>query len=184
MQMTVLDAIRGRRATRSYLAKQVSEKTVRELLDAAVQAPSARDLQPWSFVVIQDKTLLGAISEQAKRALARDPHWNRELPLEDPGFDIFYGASTLIVICAKEEGFSPVGDCYMAGQNLMLAAFSMGLATCPIGLARDALRSPEMQERLGIPAGEQPVLPIIVGYPAVTMPPTGRAAPRIDSWLR
>src|SRR5690348_5081370 len=121
------------------------------MLDAAVQAPSDRNLRPWRCVVNQDKTSLRAISEQAKRMLARDPHWNRDFPLEDAGFDIFYGASTLSVICAKEEEFSPVGDCHMAGQNLMLAAFSMGLATCPIGLAGDALQSPEMQERLGVP---------------------------------
>jgi len=182
--MNVLEAIQGRRATRSYLLKQVSEKSVHQLLDAAVQAPSARNLQPWSFVVIQDKTLLKAISEQAKNMLMRDSHWNRELPLADPEFDIFYGAGTLIVVCAKEEGFSPVGDCYMAGQNLMLAAHGLGLATCPIGLARDVLRSPEMQERLGVPAGEEPVLPIIVGYPAAATPRVARAAPRINAWLR
>lgn len=184
MPMTILDAIHKRRATRSYLPKTVDEGVVRQLLDAAIQAPSARNLQPWSFVIVQDMTLLKAISEQAKRMLMRDAHWSRELPLDDPKFDIFYGAGTLIVVCAKEEGFSPVGDSYMAGQNLMLAACDMGLATCPIGLARDVLQLPEMQERLGIPAGEQPVLPIVVGYPAAVSPRIERAAPRINSWLR
>lgn len=184
MSLTVHEAIYNRRATRAYLPKAVSEDIVRQLLDAAIQAPSARNMQPWSFVVIQDKTLLKAISEQAKSILVRDPHWSSELPLADPAFEIFYGAGTLIVICAQEEGFSPVGDCYMAGLNLMLAACNAGLATCPIGLARDVLQSPEMQERLGIPVGEQPILPIIVGYPAAKPPRVERTAPRINSWLR
>jgi nitroreductase len=77
----------------------VSETTVRELLDA-VWAPSANNLQPWSFVVIQDRTLLKKISDAAKVLLANDPHWHTRLPLTDPDFDIFYGCGTLIVICA------------------------------------------------------------------------------------
>ena len=180
----VLAAIRDRRATRAYTPRQVDVEEVRALLDAAVQAPSARNLQPWSFAVIQDRLLLREISEQAKRQLAHDSHWKQMLPLGDPGFDIFYGAGTLIVICSQVEGFCPVGDCYMAGQNLMLAACGMGLATCPIGLARDVLQAEPMRKKLHIPAGEQPVLPIVVGYAEGVTTATQRAAPRIRAWLK
>lgn len=182
--MDLLDAIRQRRATRSYSPKPVDEATVRALLDAAVCAPSANNLQPWSFVVIQDRALLREICAEAKDALAHDPHWKAHLPLADPAFDIFYGAGTLIVICSKREGFCPVGDCYLAGENLMLAACAMGLATCPIGLARDVLQSPAMKKRLGVPPEEQPVLPIIVGQAAAGMPKTQRAQPRVHAWLK
>jgi len=180
--MELLEAIRQRRAMRAYTPKAVEEATVRDLLEAAVQAPSASNLQPWSFAVIQDRALLRELSEEAKATLAHDPHWKSHLPLTDPAFDIFYGASTLVVICAKREGFCPVGDCYLAGENLMLAACALGLATCPVGLARDVLQAPSMKKRFGIPPEEQPVLPIVVGYPAVAMPQTKRAAPVIRSW--
>jgi len=184
MSMPVLDAIRQRRAVRAYSGKPVDEAAVRSLLEAAVQAPSANNLQPWSFVVIQDRKLLHDISEEAKDALAHDPHWKSHLPLADPAFDIFYGAGTLIVICSKREGFCPVGDCYLAGQNLMLAACAMDLATCPIGLSRDVLQSPAMKKRLGVPPEEQPVLPIIVGHAAASMPRTQRVQPKVHAWLR
>lgn len=184
MPMDVLDAIRQRRAVRNYSAKPVSEAEVRALLDAAAWAPSARDLQPWSFVIIQDRQRLREISERAKQALQSDPHWKTALPLSNPGFDIFYGAGTLILICAHQHGFAPLGDCYLAGENLMLAACGMGLATCPIGLARDVLRASDLRTALHIPAGEQPVLPIVVGHPAGAAPPTERAPPRIHAWLK
>lgn len=87
-------------------------------------------------------------------------------------------------ISARQDGFDTAGDCYLAAENLMLAACGMGLATCPIGLAREVLRLPEMRERLRVPVGEQPVLPIIIGYPAAAAPAVARAAPRINAWLR
>lgn len=180
--MSVLDAIRQRRATRHYTSRPVGEKIVHALLDAAVMAPSARDLQPWSFVVVQDPKLLKQISDKANQVLMHDPHWKHVLPHEG-AFDIFYGATTLIVICCRKEGFCPVGDCYLAGQNLMLAAEALGLATCPIGFARDVLQIEAMRVALGIPEGDLPVLPIVVGYAAGTMPQTERRPPKIHSWL-
>ena len=180
--VSVLDAIRLRRATRHFTPRGVDETTVHALLDAAVMAPSALDLQPWSFVVVQDPKLLKQISDQANQVLMHDPHWKHVLPHEG-AFDIFYWATTLIVICSRKEGFCPVGDCYLAGQNLMLAAYAMGLATCPIGFARDVLQTESMRTALGIPEGEVPVLPIVVGHAAGTMPVTERRPPKIHSWL-
>ena len=187
--MNVLDAIYKRRAIRRYSSKSVEERIVRALLNAAVQAPSAMNLQPWSFAVIQQTKLLQKLSAQAKEFLLKDPKWKAasehgHLPLADPEFDIFYGATTLIVICAKTEGFSPTADCYLAGQNLMLAACSMGLGTCPIGFARDVLQNKFWKKNLEIPEDFIPVFPIIVGYPLGATPKVKRDPPHILSWIR
>ena len=183
MSMDVLDAIRLRRSVRSYTPMPVDAASVRALLDAAVQAPSARNLQPWSFVVIQDRPWLARIGERAKQAWRDDPHWKGASAFADPGFDIFHGAGTLVVICARDEGFAPIGDCYLAAENLMLAACGMGLATCPVGLARDVLQAPDLRAALHIPDGERAVLPIVVGHPAGTTPASSRTPPRIHAWL-
>ena len=187
--MNVLEAIYTRRAVRSYSTKRVDEQTVRDLLDAAIHAPSAMNLQPWSFVVIQQTNLLQKLSDQAKEFLLKDPKWKAasehgQLPLADPEFDIFYGATTLIVICAKTEGFSPTADCYLAGQNLMLAACGMELGTCPIGFARDVLQNKSWKKNLEIPEDSIPVFPIIVGYPLNATPKVKRDPPHILSWIR
>ncbi|MFI5305435.1 MAG: nitroreductase family protein [Nitrospiria bacterium] len=187
--MNVLDAIYKRRAIRRYSSKSIEEQIVRALLNAAVQAPSAMNLQPWSFTVIQQVKLLQKLSDQAKEFLLKDPKWKAasehgQLPLADPEFDIFYGATTLIIICAKLEGFSPTADCYLAGQNLMLAACSMGLGTCPIGFARDVLQNKSWKKNLKIPEDFIPVFPIIVGYPLGATQKVKRDPPHILSWIR
>jgi nitroreductase len=188
----VLRAIYSRRSVRQYSPEKVDEKTVRRLLDAAIHAPSAMNSQPWSFVVIQKPELLKKISDQAKALIQKSAQWHPSAghcehgfaPLADPKFNIFYDAQMLVVICAEKTGFGPTGDCYLAGENLMLAACSMGLATCPIGFARDILQTEEWKRVLGIPTESVPVLPIIIGYPVEMVAPTERRAPRILKWVR
>jgi nitroreductase len=64
--MELSAAIYTRRSAREYTAQPVDDKTIRELIDAAVQAPSAVNRQPWSFCVVRDKALLTRISRAAK----------------------------------------------------------------------------------------------------------------------
>jgi nitroreductase len=187
-RLNVLDAIFERRAVRSYLPQKVSQALVEELLTAATQAPSAMNKQPWSFVIIQQTKMLKRISDQAKRLLLKDPATRAasehgHTPFNDPDFDIFYGATTLITICGETTGFEPAGDCYLAAQNLMLAAYTLGLATCPVGFARDVLRGDEFENYFGIPENYVPVLPIIVGYAASKTERTIRNPAKILKWM-
>jgi nitroreductase len=190
-EMTVLDAIYGRRATRAYTDAMVPEGSVRELLRAAVHAPTAMHREPWCFAVIQDRPLLAKICARAKTAVSTpNGAAHRELahglppPFGDPKFDIFYGASTLIVVCTRLADTFGVADCWLAAENLMLAATGLGLATCPIGFAMPALANPELQHEVGIPTGVTPVAAIIVGTPAGAAATTSRRDPEILSWKR
>jgi nitroreductase len=193
--LPVLDAIYLRRATRAYTPAAVDEPTIRELLRAAVHAPTAMHLEPWAFAIVQDRALLKRLSDRAKgiitgpgdpdRALSRTadaPH----VPavLADPAFNIFYDAGTLIVICGKPLGPFVQADCWLAAENLMLAATALGLATCPIGFAVAVLGDREVKAELGIPAEMTAFAPIIVGVPAAAPSPPARRAPRILSWMR
>lgn len=187
---TILDAIYSRRSVRHFTRQQVGKETIEALLDAAVQAPSALNLQPWAFIVIQNPGLLRCISTEAKELLKREKQdWHADIvrfktPVSDPNFDIFYGASTLITICAEKEGFQPLGDCYLAAENLMLAAQAFGLATCPIGLARDILQTDAYQKELQVPSGYEVVLPIAVGYTNGIAAKTPRNQARLLSWKK
>jgi nitroreductase len=188
VSMTILDAIRNRRAIRHYTDQPVDAETVKVLLEYAVQAPSAVNGQSWSFVVIQNRHLMEEISFKAKKILENDPRWKSEAlqaknQILDPAFNIFYQASTLIIVCANREETYPEIDCYLACENLMLAAFGLGLGTCPIGLASEILQTAEMKRMLKIPEGHYPVLPIILGYPSKEEPRTPRNAPRILNWI-
>lgn len=186
--METLAAIYKRRAVRSYTAERINSQIIQTLLESAVQAPSAMNSQPWGFVVIQDENLLKRYSDEAKIHLlklqAESASLNVYLKwLEDPNYNIFYDANTLIVFCAKQGGFDSSGDCHLAAQNLMLAACSLCLGTCPIGFARDVLNEPKNKKELEIPENYSVVLPIIVGYPNGETPPVKRKKPEILKWI-
>jgi nitroreductase len=195
--ISTLEAIYRRRATRAFAPTDVDETTIRLLLRAAVHAPTAMHLEPWAFVVVQDRALLKKISDRAKtliaapqgsahRELARRPS-TPHLPaiFTDPAFNIFYDAGTLIVICGKPTSTFVMADCWLAAENLMLAATAIGLATCPIGFALLALNDREVKAELDIPPEVTPFAPIIVGVSAVTTPQApARREPEILSWKR
>lgn len=187
--MDVMEAIYTRRAVRSYLPDGVDEVLVRRLLEAATQAPSAMNGQPWCFAVVQDKTRLARYSERAKTSMLikseGDPKAERYRPmLMNPSFNIFYDAGTLIVICADTSNRYAQADCWLAAQNLQLAAVSQGLGTCCIGFAIDMLNAPEIKSELGVGADQSAVAALIVGKPTTQPSPVPRKAPHIASWLR
>jgi len=193
--ISALDAIYRRRATRAFASAPVGDAAILELLRAAVQAPTAMHLEPWAFVIVQDPAVLALISERAKTIAATpDGHHHRRLAraqqtgmpamFSDPNFNIFYDAGTLIVICARPVSVFATADCWLAAENLMLAATALGLATCPIGFAQMALGDPAIKAELGIPVDVTPVVPIIVGVAASEPPPTSRREPEIVSWKK
>lgn len=185
--MDLKEAIYSRRATREFTSEPVDENTLRGLIDAAVQAPSAVNAQPWSFCVVRDRTLLDKISRDAKAHMVRSTplglvshHFDQIL--NDPSFDIFYQAPVLIVICSMAEIPWAVEDCALAAENLMLAARAAGLGTCWIGFAQGFLGTPDGKAALKLPAAYKPVAPIIVGHPRSTPAPVPRKEPEIR-WI-
>ena len=66
-QLGALDAIHQRRAIRAFTADAVDASTIRQLLDAAVHAPTAMHLEPWAFVIVQDQAGSNAFPIAPKR---------------------------------------------------------------------------------------------------------------------
>jgi nitroreductase len=185
--MELKEAIYSRRATREFTAEPVNEKILRDLIDAAVQAPSAVNEQPWAFCVVRDKAVLAKISREAKAYMVKSSpiglvshHFDQIL--NDPSFDIFYQAPTLIVICSVVEIPWAVEDCALAAENLMLAARAAGLGTCWIGFAQGWLGTPEGKAALNLPSAYKPVAPIIVGHSKSLPPTVPRKQPEIH-WI-
>lgn len=184
--MSVLDAIYQRRAVRSYAPHTIERPIVLKLLDAAVHAPTAVHEEPWAFVVIQDRETLRRLSDKALETLHE-----REHGIHLPGSgarhfvlpeNVFYDAGTLIAIYGKPLGPFVVADCWLAAENLMLAARSMGLGTCVIGLAVAALNTPEWKAELNVPVEMTAYAPVIVGVPAGETPATERREPKVLIW--
>lgn len=192
---TTADVIYTRRSARLYTGHAIDKPTVAALLDAAVQAPTAMHIEPWGFVVIQDASLLRKYSERVKTTWMHDvesferlhpnvqrAHTALATQLKDPAFDVFYNAGTLIAICTRAAGEFAVADCWLAAENLMLAATALGLGTCCIGSAVKVLNAPDVKAELGLHASTLVVAPIAVGEPVGESAPSARSAPVILAW--
>jgi len=186
-RMDLKEAIYTRRAVREFTVEPVDDKTILDLIDAAVQAPSAVNQQPCSFCVVRDKTVLAKISREAKAYMVRSTpvglmsHHFQEI-LNDPSFDIFYHAPALILISTMADIPWAVEDCTLAAENLMLAARAAGLGSCWIGFAQGWLGTAEGKALLKLPAAYKTVAPIIVGHPKALPPAVPRKPPEIH-WI-
>ena len=185
--MDVLKAIYQRRATRHYSDAEVTKSAVFDLIRAAAQAPSALNQQPWAFAILHGRERLVKYSERAKAhlLLTSDPSFGLDPRVDQYAsaeVNIFHGADTLVLICAKPGRFWPMQDCFLAAENLMLAAQGMGLGSCPIGFARPWFHLPDVKAELGIPADLTPVLPIVVGYAALPPPAVEKHDAEIICW--
>ncbi len=162
--MDVFEAIRRRRSIRRFLSdRDVDEKDLIMLLEAATLAPSAGNAQPWRFIVVRTPELKAAL---ARAALGQ-------------GF--VAEAPVVIVVCVdlararaaygeRGESLYCIQDTAAAVQNINLAAVSLGLGTCWVGAFDEA----EVMMALDLPASLRPVALIPLGYPAESPRPRPR----------
>jgi nitroreductase len=161
--MDVMEAIKGRRSIRTFKSQNVPQELVDKLIDAAIRAPSAGNIQPWEFIIVRRLKI--------KRGLA-------EAALQQKFIE---EAPVVIVVCADENRSSQrygvrgktlycIQDTAAAVQNINLAACSLGLGTCWIG----AFREEEARKILRVPRRIRPMAIIPVGYPAEAPSPRSR----------
>jgi nitroreductase len=183
---SVLEAIYRRRAIRNYSPDAVSRDKIEGLLESAIMAPSAMNAQPWAFVVLQGHEELARYARKGRDLLAEsagaDTDSNNELlsTVTSPDFELFHRAPAVIVIYATSA--NAVSECFLAAENLMLAAWAMGLGTCPIGLARPLFDQAPVKVELKIPPSWPHALAIAVGHPIGEPHPTPRRAALVVTW--
>lgn len=158
--MDVLKAIHTRRSIRKYTEEKVSDEIVKELLSAAMSAPSAVNAQTWVFVVVDDRKLLD------------------EIPEYSPYAAMVRGAPLAILVCgdtSKEiaPGFW-VQDCSAAIQNLLLAAHALGLGAVWTGSYPMEDRVEGFRKAFALPEKVIPLGMVVIGHPAQEIEPEDR----------
>ena len=151
MNMDNLDYILDRRSIRRFTGQKINDEQIRKLLTAAMYAPSAVNRQPWHFVLIDDTALMKSIMEVY-------PHAR-----------MLQTASHAVVICGDEkqqhgEGYWVV-DCGAATQNLLLAAHTLGLGACWVGLHPREERKDALSRLLELPVHIHPFALVALGHP-------------------
>lgn len=167
MSNPVLEAIAARRSIRAYTDAQVTRAQLDAILQAGLEAPSARNSQPWHFTAVQDAALINRVND-AFKAQMDDERFTAE------GYSVFHHAPTVIFISspAPEGGthFAPA-DVGIAIENMALAAHSLGLGSVILGFPRMAFEGPQadaLRKALAFPEGYDYCLSISIGTPAAT----------------
>lgn len=168
----VLDNIYQRRSVRNYSDKEVPDEIIREIIRAGTYAPSAVNKQPWRFVVVKNRRLIDEYDDHARKAFldlygdTKNPELVRYVQhLSRPTTRIFYGAPVLILVFESPDVIDE-NDCALAAENMMLAAHSVGIGSCWIGLAAGLGNDKKFLKEVGVPEGHKLIASLIFGYPA------------------
>jgi nitroreductase len=158
----VLSSIMARRSVRKYLDKPVEHEKLETIVRAGINAPSGMNRQPWIVRVVESQQLIADVTEVYKQE-------NAEQVKRDKDFkNMFRNAPNLICVCTPAKGGGEL-DAGLLGENMMLAAQSMGLGTCCLGGPVRFLKANEkckfFMDRLDIPSDYQLNYIIAVGYP-------------------
>jgi nitroreductase len=166
-----MEEILKRRSIRQYMPDPVPDHVLKDLLRAAMAAPSAGNEQPWQFVVLRDRGLLDRIPSFHPHS-----HMVKQAPLA-------------ILICGDMElvghGEMWVQDCSASTQNLLLAVQAKGLGAVWLGVYPRQERVDGFRKLIPMPQTIVPFSLVPIGYPAETKPPSDRfkeSRIHYDSW--
>ena len=161
--MDTFEAIFTRRSIRAFMPDPVSETDLEQLLKAGMQAPSARNEQPWHFIVIDAPDRLKAI------------------PTFHTHAQMLNDAPLAILVCSDRKLESKratwLQDCSAATENILLAAHALGLGAVWLGIFPDSDRVFGMQTLLDMPKDIRPVALVAIGHPAEEVAPENRYDP-------
>lgn len=148
--MDPIQAIKTRRSVRQYKDKDVSSDLVKQLLEAAMSAPSAYNHQPWQFIVLTDRKILNRVALIDHCVSAGS-------------------AAVAILVCGDfqretEESFLIQG-CSAATENMLIAANALGLGAVWTSIFpfKDAIKN--FRDMLGLPKNILPITLVPIGYP-------------------
>ena len=174
MNNDLIQLIMTRTSIRAFQDRPVSDETVEQLLKAAMAAPSAKNSQPWSFVVIRDRALLEKLGDSL------------------PNAKMTATAPVAVVICGVLEKALPgeardywIQDAAAATENFLLAVHALGLGAVWTGVHPISERIRILKDALRLPDGIEPFCLIPFGYPAVPAAVKDKWDPSIvhqDTW--
>lgn len=147
-----MEAIFKRRSVRRYQDVPISDEDITKLLKAAMRAPSAKNVQPWEFVVMKNRESMIKITEF------------------HPFATMLNNAACTIVVCGNssldEEYDFWIQDCSAATENILLEAVHLGIGGVWLGIYPIEERITGMQKLLELPEYIIPLSAVALGYPA------------------
>lgn len=159
----VIETIMSRRSVRDYEQRAIPRDTMQLIAECGINAPNGMNKQDWEIKIVDDPEFIKGITEL----------YVKENPkaAEDPKFkNMFRNAPTVAFIAAPKSSYSGV-NCGLLGENMILAAWSMGIGSCCLGGPVAFLKSEAAADylaKLNISEGYTILYAIGFGYPAET----------------
>jgi len=193
-----INTVRSRRSIRKYKNEKIDNELISDLLEFAVTAPSGSNCQEWKFTVLNGRDKVWNLAIEIKKFFVKinrlasnrfiryisvpfmgrtlinyfNDHYetvDRAVKQADSGIDmLFHGAPCLIITHGPMDGSTPIEDAAYASYNICMLAPFLGLGTCLIGFAVEALnRSPDIKAKLNIDKKNRIHSVIIIGVPDI-----------------
>jgi nitroreductase len=139
----------------------VEREKLQQIAECGVNAPNGMNRQPWEVRIVNSAEYIDGITAAFKKENAR--------MAEDPDFkNMFRNAPAVIFVAAPKDGSGQI-DCGLLGENIILAAQSLGLGTCclggPIHFMKTSEAAKPYVERLQLSDDYELLYAIAVGYP-------------------
>lgn len=173
----VIETIMARRSVRKYLDKPVEHSKLEVIAKCGINAPNGMNKQPWAIRIVESQDYIKEVTKIFVKA-------NPEQAKRDPNFkNMFRNAPNIICIATPKGGGDGV-NAGLLGENMILAAQSLGLGTCCLGgpvrfLQTNAEAKPYL-DKLNIPEGYELNYIIAVGYPDETPEAKPRDTSKIE----
>ncbi|MEE0978824.1 MAG: nitroreductase family protein [Muribaculaceae bacterium] len=163
----VIENIMTRTSVRQFTSQPIPDDTIEILLKAGMAAPTAKNIQPWSFVVVTDRAVLDSLESV-------HPYSNLKT------------ATAAIVVCGDMTKYDDdtlrqywIQDCSAATENILLAAHAMGLGAVWCGVYPSTDRVSGVRHVLSLPGNIMPLNLITMGYPQGENTPKDKWNPQV-----
>jgi nitroreductase len=152
-----------RRSIRKYQDRAIPEEKIQRILEAAMNAPSAHNQQPWELVVITERKLLNSI------------------PVFHPYSRMLAQAPMAILVCSTMKDLKSPDfwrqDCSAATENILIEATELGIGSVWLGVYPKESIMEGLRQLFALPANVLPFSLVALGYPAEEKEPSYRFDP-------
>ncbi|MCL2304829.1 MAG: nitroreductase family protein [Planctomycetaceae bacterium] len=161
--------VRTRRSIRNFKDHPLEVAKLELLLDVVRWAPTARNLQPVKWIVVQNREKMLEVGKLVADAMRKYEQFKRPAEAWDSGNDVILrGAPAMAIAYTESDAIFPAVDCTIAVETLDLCAAAMQIGTCWAGyFVLAAQMEPTIQNWLGLEKGEKVQAALLLGYPGL-----------------
>lgn len=155
MKQEALEVLKNRRSIRKYKSEQITQEELKCVLEAGTYGATGKNTQSPYIVAVQNPEQIAQLNRMNGSVMG------------DPNGSPYYGAPTIILVFASQEGCTPYEDAVIVGANMINAAYAVGLGSCWINRARQMFDTEEgkaLMAQWGLPEGCTGAVSISLGY--------------------